>query len=510
MYIEPNSTIKILQNVPLDKTYDHTIYFATKDLQRGFFNGKVKYTLTRQSYQRVQRGWMRVNIQAEDLYDCNYIMFQNTAFGNKWFYAFLKSVEYVNNNVAQIEFEIDVMQTWLVGFDYTLDECYVEREHSEHDIIFQNIVDENLELGEEYVCNAKDTFDMNTLAVCILLNKKVTQNGQPTTFTSKTINKIFVPCGIITASNVTATQLIDTIIDMYNEQDIIAVYEYPFIFGDTSTTTPTYHSKTVSANLTSIDGYTPKNKKLFSYPYNFLLVSNNSGQTAKYRWENWNTGTMTGTTGQFQIVGVFATSPEIICYPLQYRGITRAYDDGIMYSNFPQCPWSGDTFKAWWAQHKASAITSLAREVIGAGIKPYAGNVSGGLNDIGNVFSDLAQMNDIEHTPSQTYGQIQTESLNAGMGRIQFDFYSMSIKAQYARIIDDYFDRYGYATKRNKVPNISVRPHWCYTKTIGCTITGSIPSDDMATICSIYNNGITFWKSGNEVGNYTLDNRVDV
>ena len=66
---------------------------------------------------------------------------------------------------------------------------------------------------------------------------------------------------------------------------------------------------------------------------------------------------------------------------------------------------------------------------------------------------------------------------------------------------------FGYATNRVKVPNRNSRPHWNYVKTIGCVVVGSVPADDMNSICSIYNNGITFWKKGTEVGNYSLDNR---
>ena len=129
MYINPNTTIKILKNVPLDPTYDHTIYWSNIDgddanhtrakaNQSTYFSSKAKYSLDNQSYQRVKRGWIRVAILAENLYDCNYVMFQNTAFGSKWFYAFIKSVEYINNTVSEIEFEIDEMQTW--WFDYQI------------------------------------------------------------------------------------------------------------------------------------------------------------------------------------------------------------------------------------------------------------------------------------------------------------------------------------------------------------------------------------------------------
>ena len=520
MYIEPNTTIKILKNVPLDPSYDHTIYFTTATAQSTYFSSKNKYTLDRQSYQRIQKGIMRVSVIAENLYDCNYIMFQNSAFGTKWFYAFIKSVEYVNNEVSQVEFQIDVMQTWF--FDYELDKCFVEREHSATDELFGNIVVENLNLGNEYVCNDKNTFDMNNMSVCALINRNTTTG----TATSQRINNIYTPMNIIAGIPVSDPNSIDYMLDQYQEGEIIAIYQYPSIFGDASTTTPASYQKTITANLSTLDGYTPRNKKLFTHPYNFLLVSNNTGQTAIYKWENWHTGTLVGTDGHFHIKGVFVSTPAVICYPVNYRGVINAYDDGIVLSNFPQCPWSGDVFKAWWAQNKASFVTSGVTSVLsalGSGVSTGitatafsanpavgvgAGAVAAGISIISTVANSVAKVEDIKNTPSQTHGQTQTDSLNPGIGRVQFDFYSMSIKRQYAQIIDEYFDRYGYATKRNKVPNRNVRPHWTFTKTIGCTITGSIPADDAVAICDIYNNGITFWKNGNEVGNYNLDNRV--
>ena len=116
MYISPNTTIRMLKDVPLDNTYRNTIYFANVANQTSYFSGKTKYTFAAQSYQRVQKGTLRIGRKADDLYDCNYLMFQNTAYGNKWFYAFVVGVEYVNNETSEVIFEIDVMQTW--HFDY--------------------------------------------------------------------------------------------------------------------------------------------------------------------------------------------------------------------------------------------------------------------------------------------------------------------------------------------------------------------------------------------------------
>ena len=91
---------------------------------------------------------------------------------------------------------------------------------------------------------------------------------------------------------------------------------------------------------------------------------------------------------------------------------------------------------------------------------------------------------------------------------IDFMLMTKTIKPEIAKTIDDYFDKFGYATRRIKKPNRNARPYWTYTKTIGCTIIGSVPCDDMKKICSIYDNGITFWNDGNNVGNYDLDNTV--
>ena len=68
---------------------------------------------------------IRVEATADTLFDCNYIMWQNPSFGTKWFYAFIIDVEYLNNETAEITFEIDEMQTWYFG--YTIKQSFIER-----------------------------------------------------------------------------------------------------------------------------------------------------------------------------------------------------------------------------------------------------------------------------------------------------------------------------------------------------------------------------------------------
>ena len=45
MYIEPNTTIKLYSGVPLDNTYNHTLYFASESEQHSYFSVS-KYTLS--------------------------------------------------------------------------------------------------------------------------------------------------------------------------------------------------------------------------------------------------------------------------------------------------------------------------------------------------------------------------------------------------------------------------------------------------------------------------------
>ena len=78
----------------------------------------------------------------------------------------------------------------------------------------------------------------------------------------------------------------------------------------------------------------------------------------------------------------------------------------------------------------------------------------------------------------------------------------VTIKAQFAKIIDEYWSKFGYPCHQIKVPNRNARANWNYVKTQGCEFTGSIPASDAEAIKAIYDNGVTFWNDINNVGNY--------
>ena len=149
MYIAPNSTIRVLRGVNIDSNYEHTVRFTNRDAQYDVLSAKTKYTFTPQSYQRTNKNSVRVEKIADDLFDCNYLMFQNTAYGNKWFYAFIDKVNYINDKCTEIDYTLDVMQSFLLDFE--VGECFVEREHSITDLVGENTVSENFTIGEYFI-----------------------------------------------------------------------------------------------------------------------------------------------------------------------------------------------------------------------------------------------------------------------------------------------------------------------------------------------------------------------
>lgn len=162
MVIAPNTDIILLRNVPLDNTYTDTLYFSNATEQFNHFYNTSTYAkkvFGNNTYQRVNSGVMRIEVSADEIYNYNYLMFRNTNYGSKWFYAFITGVEYVNNAIAEIRYEIDVMQTYF--FDYELEQCYVDRETSATDNVGENILDEPVELGpiKTYETNRSGLFE---------------------------------------------------------------------------------------------------------------------------------------------------------------------------------------------------------------------------------------------------------------------------------------------------------------------------------------------------------------
>ena len=146
--ITPSTTVTLCHGVPLSKDSEDTYYFGSAGEQASTIGSYAFATFSNLTYQRNTRNTIRVGLPmgvsgANSALRANYVIFNNTAFENKPIYAFVDTVDYVNNNTIDITYTIDAMQTFM--FDYTLRECYVEREHSVTDEIGDNLVSEGFD-----------------------------------------------------------------------------------------------------------------------------------------------------------------------------------------------------------------------------------------------------------------------------------------------------------------------------------------------------------------------------
>lgn len=524
MYIEPNSIIKIFHNVPLDNTYKNTLYFASKTAQNVYFHGDstqgiLKYTLASQSYQRVVKGSMRIAVKADSLYDCNYLAFQNTSFGQKWFYAFITSVEYVNNETSEITFEIDVMQTYM--FDVEVKDCFVEREHSVTDIAGDNIQSEPIDFGD-LICSEIIKTDWFSYYYAVIASAEPEHQPSllpPGGLYGGLFSGIeYIAKEVDSPEEIIAlTAFLDNLAEDNKQDAVVSIFMMPREFfpeGVDEETGRKYVAPTpvrkffdVNKNNT-LGNYTPRNKKLLTYPYNYMAVDcGNNGAIYRYEWFGDNLNC------EFRLECSLSCNPEIALVPVRYNGTDSNkanITEKLVMNGFPQIAWTIDSYKAWLAQNSVSTAIEGATTVANVAISAVLPNPIKPLalaHNVSSIAQTAEKFRQAIIRPDQARGT-SNGGVDVATRTKNFYFKRMVIQPQYAKIIDDYFDMYGYATNLIKKPNISSRPHWNYVKTRDCVIVGNAPADDISKITKIYDSGITFWKSAREVGNYSeLDNR---
>lgn len=571
-YIPPNSDVVLCRGVPIESDYRYTLYFDSIAAQNNYFFRKAFKQFHNVSYQRERRNYITLEIPATQVYACNYLMFKNTSYGEKWFFAFVDSVEYVNDNVTDIHYELDMMQTWM--FEYTLMQCMVEREHSVTDKIFENTKPENIGYGELMCGVSQNLLSSRGLLgeyACVITSKPYSSGDVPIKLYSQfcpvygyigraedmnTIVQDFVSSGwqdavlSVTVGNKLMAQGADeTHFDMPKQ-----VPKEDFKFVCYGVTSGNYEGEEQFKDRLP-NGYKPRNKKLFCYPYNQLWISNNQGTVNEYRYEDFNID----KDGFFhmEVAASGISSPECVLYPLDYRGVAKYYDHALVLTGYPTVPWIGDTYKAFMAMNRnqienavftqgANGVMNTVSAFLGGAMtvnnaadmlqaakadafnagKTVSQTTKTGLRQqaTGGIFSAIgtagtsvvdymttvwqveAKLKDVSNIPPNVGGLSGAGSVTNALSRFDYSTYYMCVKPEYAEIVDKFFDMFGYNTCTVKVPNTHSRPHWNYVKTIGCEIQGFLPQEAANIIKAVYDRGVTFWKNGDEVGNYTLDN----
>lgn len=537
-YIVPDGVIQLFKNIPLAPNNENTLYFSSVADKDAFFYGLQNnegYSLGSWNdctYSREQRGFVRINTQMGSVYNATYMRFKNSSFENKWFYAFVTSVEYVANKTVQINYTLDVIMTYMGNF--TLKECFIERETVANDKIGKNILDEGLNIGT-YVNEADalfNTLHQNEKIVIVVADpNEMGGGGASGGVYCPSIMKAFdTPA----AANTYITQIVDAGL----ESNILGVFMLPYDFKDAATNATHMLSqrKVITKPYTNVNGYAPKNNKLFVYPYKRLLVDNFEGNQQEYRWEYFNSDGGTGddsTTATFVIYCTLLGSCELMALPLNYKMGFRQGDNfsaGITKTHFPECAWAFDTYKAYRAQVNASLALDIAQGAVQGGFSGLMSGITegGDIPLIGNIVSgvggatmgaltggvkpalDALLVNTFDVEKGTTTKGSQSPNTLFGIGYTTFIGYSQCVDGAHAAAIDDYFTMYGYKVNKVATPNMNIRPYFTYVKTQGCIAAGEIPADYLRVIEGYFNNGVRFWKDFTNFGNYAVANTAPV
>ena len=538
------STVAFCSGVRLDPRYEHTIWFPDLETQSAYFSGKVRQTFSDLSFLRKSRS-IKVNVDFDTAREWNYLFLSNPkafAFpGDKMkvFYYFITDIQFVNNNTTEIFVELDVMQTYL--FDFERLSCFVERMHTEHDDYGAFTLDEGLELGTLVDMQSKDTTNTNHLSIMVLasINPNYSGTGSPVKALASMYNGVFSGLKVWTVDSTRWQEWEDKLAALEESGFLDGIHDmwmYPWALvqstHDNESDVAYPVNSCTSADVTmpgcpkTLDGYTPRNKKLFTYPFCFLYASNNNGGSAVYRFERFNDGAAYPsilepdvTETYFKLYGTVSPDASVIMVPENYNGQAVNKEEALSLTNYPHCAWDSDTYKMWLAQnqnqHDYSRGVAGVKAVGGAAValgSLFGGNLAGaaggaalaisGATQIGEM---MAQKRDMEIQPPQARGTFSSTA-NITAGKHNFTFYVKTVSAEVARCIDDYFTMYGYKLNRNLIPQMHCRENFTYVKTVNCHIKGAFPANDIMKIESIFDHGVTFWVDGDNIGNYSLSN----
>ena len=539
-YVVPNSTVVLLKNISLTPNYENTVDYdnATEQYNDMYAHKLAQWDRCTYVGKNKQQGTIRLeSTQGLLMQQATYMMFKNTNYENKWFYAFVTDVTWVNNVTWEVSFILDVMQTYY--FDFTYEKCLIERQHVTDNSIGANLIEENLEIGEYVVEGAThiDEFQNTHTCVATTLNQGGSQwDPESTEYPTSVIDGVNYGCKIY---KFLTKEKFGKFIKQANDDgvtdQIIDIYEVPdFATGDEVSQTGSLEISVTHSISKSIDKpyanfanqYVPKNNKLYTYPFKYLKATNHTGNIANYRYENFSDNDC-----NFEVHCTITPNPEGYIYPNNYLNFADAVDEGISINDFPKGGYVSDQYKAWLAQTAnsrtlqmlgigASAVVGVAGLMTGAGgmmlanattmttaqATAFGAGVAGLASSFKQASNLYAQKKDRLVNSQQATGN-KSNAVVHEMNYHYIALYRMCIKPYFAKKIDDYFTKYGYAINELGYPNPKARPHFTFIKTVGCDVKASLPSQLVEQINSIHDNGITFWKNLDSIGDYSLDNR---
>lgn len=311
----------------------------------------------------------------------------NTGNKAKWIYCFITSLGYLNDNATSISFETDVIQTWRFEIESNFMESYIAYEHRPQyydagDGVQRpciNTQPENLEIGTDLISDKQYLIDINKSISFAVIGMTCDMSGKdsftnPQLGTPSQINYYILPFNRDTGTDITELKVgsvngqnatlsgLSKILDAIRKNEklvgkcvsIIVTNSIPGLVVENGQVVVkrecfgaeiqgdyrvlTYNAKPMNSMLENDLRTFPETRvydipafigftqytKLYTYPYSYLLISDNNGTTKVFKNELW----QDMKNAQFICVGS-PNSSKINIVPLNYK-VTKSDN---LYSN---------------------------------------------------------------------------------------------------------------------------------------------------------------------------------
>lgn len=536
----PDSSLRLL-NMRMDSELRNTLWFPDRNTQTNWFLSQTDFiSFTDYSYVK-KDNTIVLACREEDIWRFNYVMYQNTNFSSKWFYAFIVKREWASDYSTRIYLKTDPLQTWL--FDWSLMTSFIERQHSTTDTPGDNIIPEPIG-GSQTVYQQAGILDASPAKIYIFATCLPDGTSADGTF----LNDVYSGSAIVQTANADTAGIkqISEYLKAYVENGLASavskIQSMPFMVGVQSAT------QTYSQHPATLDGYTPRNKKLLSGAFvkGYLAAY---GQEVEFTPEFCN--------GDVIVRAAEDVTTGAVYYYVENYGAHDANSNtsavGFVVS-MPESTWAYNQYKNDYNLHNGSNAIFKER----SGVQRSVNQLNAGIGTIGNIASLAAGIADIVNPVSMLGGDLARdvtgftdsiqstvsdaasmyqyfsgideisqnlayidESYNApAVGSVASSnpFLAAGITdmkwgwkvpdSRFAERYDRFLDVYGYSQNTYAIPNLHARNAWTYVKVTELMLDGNCPDEDEVQIRQAFRNGIFWWVYNKEFGNFNQDNGI--
>ena len=529
------NTIILSKGIKLDKNYKQVLSYTESQMLTLLQD--ASHLVFRNNTYNFNNNTGRINVQASygTCIQANYMAFQNSEYSNKWFFAFIDNVVMISPSTCEIEYTIDVFATW---FDYwNPKECFIIRQHAITDAPGDNTIPEDIEHGEYIANGAEQIYSGFSSYYYVVVTNGGLFSGD--NFPVCSIGGLPGTGFYYVTDSIIGLRTLYGLTDSTNNKDIIQCYmipknlipssaistirETPFI-GDLSLgfgSPQRIDWTAIGSRPTSLNGVTPVNKKLLTYPYQFAWWSNSNGASNILRYE-LSSNSNHGITISFW--GVPTIGGSIIAFPFNYDGQTLNLEQSLMGGKFPTLGWSEDAYTNWLTQNSVNHMigyATIGAQIIGGGalMATGGGALAGATmltSGLTNAATAVKAYYDHSKESDSFKGNINGGDVLSALGANTFVCVPKCIKAEYVRKIDKYFTRYGYRQNAVQYPNMTNRQNYNYIQIAREDNIGyanlhngiSVPASAMETINDIYRSGVTIWNNHTNFGDYSVSNNI--